>query len=70
MAANYKVLTQRRTTALTNGGQFVDVVEITFEVPGGDVGTARINAADYMNIDTVHEQLDALASQMIRVRNL
>lgn len=70
MADTYTVLAQRRTSALDASQHFVDVVEITFQIPSGDVGTLRLNANDYMNLDTVRERLAALAQQMIAVRNL
>jgi len=70
MAQLYTVTGQRRTSALDNSGHFIDVVEITFTTPSGDVGTLRVNANDYMNLDSVRGKLEELAQQMENIRNL
>ena len=70
MAALYTVTGQRPTTVLGIGGHFQDVVEITFQTLSGDVGTLRVNANDYKNLDYVKQKLDELAGQMEAIRGL
>lgn len=70
MADNYSVVGQRPTSILGPGGQFQDVIEITFVTPSGQQGTLRVSAHDYMNLDYVKNKLNELASHMEAVQNL
>lgn len=69
MATTFKVLTQRPSSELTADGRFVDVMEITFEIPSGTVGTIQVPLAAYTP-DTVRALLEDRAAAMIGVESL
>lgn len=69
MAATYRVIAQTQSTELTRDGRFIDVMEITFEIPSGATGTVRIPVATY-NAQTAAAELEQRAGAMIDVENL
>lgn len=69
MATIFKVLTQRPSSELTADGRFVDVMEITFEIPSGTVGTIQVPLAAY-TAEAVQALLTDRATTMIAVEAL
>lgn len=69
MADNWHVVSQKQTSELTPAGQFIDVMEVYFDVNGVGPGTVRIPVSQY-SAETVREQIDAQAATMLEVHAL
>lgn len=69
MADNWRVISQRQTTALTQDGRFDDVIEVTVEIIGGTVITERIPVSQY-NADTARARIEARVADVLDVGNL
>lgn len=69
MAGRWSVIAQRPYEELTPQGTFRSVVEVTFQLASGTVGTVRIPAQLY-NEEYAREQIESTASAMIAVESL
>lgn len=72
MAGVWRVLPggQREYSDLVQGGQFVDLVEVTFELVGsGQVGTVKLLKRDYTE-DRVRQLIDERARAMVAIEGL
>lgn len=69
MADAWKVTNQRQTTALSSGGTFQDVMEVTFQTTSGTVGSVRIPVNQY-SPDAVKTAIDARVAQIDAVHAL
>lgn len=68
MAADYTVTNQRQTTTLV-GGQFRDVMEVTFQATSGATGSVTIPLAQY-SADTVKAAIEARVAVLNDVHSL
>lgn len=69
MAGRWSVVAQRQFEELTPQGTFRPVVEVTFQLASGTVGSIKVPRALY-NEQYVSEQIDEVATQMVAVENL
>lgn len=69
MAGRWSVIAQRQFEELTPQGSFRSVVEVTFQLTSGTVGTVKIPVPLY-NEEYVREQIETVAGQMAAVENL
>jgi hypothetical protein len=69
MAGNYKVVGQRWSTTINAANQFVRVIEITAQTPGGTIFTIDVPQSQY-NKTAVDEILTAHANEIVAVENL
>jgi len=67
--ANFKVISQQQSIELTADGRFIDVMEVTFEIPSGASGTVRIPLRDY-HPEQVASIVDDQAAKMEAVEGL
>jgi hypothetical protein len=69
MADTWHVTNQRQTTALSSGGTFQDVMEVTFETTSGTTGSVRIPVATY-SAQAVSDAINARVAQIDAVHSL
>lgn len=69
MAGTWRVIAQRPFEELTPQGVFRPVVEVTFQLTSGTVGSVKVPANLY-NEEYVRQQIEDLASSMIAVEKL
>lgn len=69
MAGRWSVIAQRPFDELTPQGTFRSVVEVTFQLVSGTIGTVKIPANLYSE-DYVRDRVEEVASSMIAVENL
>lgn len=69
MAENWHVTSQRQTTALSSGGTFQDVMEVTFETTSGTTGSVRVPLSQY-NPANVKSAIEARVEQIDAVHQL
>jgi hypothetical protein len=69
MAEGWHVTSQRKTTEITSGGRFQDVMEIHFATDSGTDGYVRIPTAKFTP-DHVREAIDAQVAVIDAVHKL
>lgn len=67
--ANYRIVNQLQTVDFTPGGQFLDVMEVTFEIPSGAQGTVKIPLRDFQP-EAVAQVVNERAATMQRIEEL
>lgn len=69
MADGWRVTGQRQTTDLGPGGTFQDVIEVTYALDSGTVGSVRVPKAQYTS-DNVARLIEAEVAELRNVENL
>ena len=69
MAGRWSVIAQRQFEELTPQGSFRSVVEVTFQLTSGTVGTVKIPVPLYSE-EYARVQIESAASAMIGVESL
>lgn len=69
-SVKWRVIGQTPRSELNQRGQFVDMIEVTFELlPTGTTGTVKVPLSQYTE-EYVQQQVHELASRMWAVENL
>lgn len=69
MAGRWTVISQRQFEELTPQGTFRPVVEVTYQLTSGTVGTVKVPVTLYSE-EYVRDQIETQASAMMAVENL